>query len=169
MINGITILCNPGCASCSPTDASLCTQCAGGYYLDSGKCLKIRLSGCKLPDGANSCNGCFEGFYLVRSTTPVKCAKCSDSCLTCSSQTTCLSCKPGFKLCGTTCASCIDFCDDCTSPVAPKLCTKCMPGYNYNSDTHSCDQCPIPGCSNCPSPSSCSACADGFLLVASSN
>lgn len=162
-IGGVVTLCNPGCTACSAADASICSQCGGGYYFDAGKCVKIRIAGCRVPSGTDSCGGCFEGFYLVTSTTPVKCTRCSDSCLTCSSATTCLSCNPGSALKAGVCVACIEFCDDCLTPTAPAVCTTCSTGYTYNSETHSCDQCPIPGCSTCTA-TTCSKCAEGFEL-----
>lgn len=90
----------PGCYRC--TDAYVCTQCHGGYYLNSAKsCTKCSLSNCQKcadnrPASSPICEACFGGNYLSGGSC-VSCKKYDANCAVCDKEK-CLSCNSGFHL-----------------------------------------------------------------------
>ena len=147
--------CSSNCSRCE--SSTLCTTCAGAYWLDGDLC-----SACSFPcnncDGsATTCTSCRAGYSLNGNRCLINCAagsypvndytacnRCSSTCLTCQdSANYCTSCGSGmyfldnqcFAACpsgtyasGTSCLPCIDHCADCTTAFS-NVCLNCEYGF----------------------------------------
>lgn len=142
---------------CSECDASTCTTCKDGYFIENNVCIKCsnRTSDCVTCDGNGVCTGCQMGSQLVGG----KCEKCPAGYFSSNfSNTTCTPCgagyyndNPGLSYCSpceqgrysdygaTSCLFCKDrwaACEACTT----EMCTVCEANCNLQSD----------GTCNCP-------------------
>jgi hypothetical protein len=129
--------CNSICGNCSAT-ANNCTSCVSGSgfpYLNitggSGTCL------------AN----CDSGYYPNTNQSPTLCVLCVNPCVTCTNQTSCLSCNSSTYLYGTICVI------TCPANITVN-----------NSATRSCDLCAAV-CATCSGiTSNCTSCATNAAL-----
>jgi len=180
-VNGASVLanCDPGCNQCTSNDPSFCTNCAQGFYLNSGICLPCTItSKCQACSQANStvCTSCFPGAFLSNSV----CVSCQSPCVTCTSATqlsSCTSCPSGYILSNATCTpppangsnSCGVGCANCMMVGNTSTCTLCNSGYVLNSGV--CTPC-LSGCSVCSNTNFaiCLTCAQGnYLNTAAGN
>ncbi|EAR82808.2 hypothetical protein TTHERM_01081680 (macronuclear) [Tetrahymena thermophila SB210] len=107
--NGNCQPCQPPCQNCSGNPNN-CTQCASGYAVQKGTCLKIlndntqcdsTCQTCTLANNANACASCVSGFVLASDNS---CQACQSPCQTCSGSTTsCLTCIASYNLQGNQC------------------------------------------------------------------
>lgn len=88
---GVCQQCSFPCTSCmmSPTYCLTCNQTNSTLYLYNGSCL--------------SNSSCLNGTYANQTT--LTCSACSPACSSCSSQTLCFTCNPGFYYSNNTCLS----------------------------------------------------------------
>jgi proprotein convertase subtilisin/kexin type 5 len=105
--------CNTICSACSGT-ASNCTSCVTGSgfpYLN-------------ISSGSGTCiAACDSGYYPDTNQSPTLCVICVGPCVTCTTQTACLSCNSTTYLYGT---SCVTSCPSLTS-VNDSSSRKCLP------------------------------------------
>ncbi|KAI8467540.1 MAG: hypothetical protein J3K34DRAFT_523627 [Monoraphidium minutum] len=112
--------CKDNCKSCSSGDT--CDVCKDNYWVDNGDCGNCR-SNCKACPSASSCTTCADGYEFSGTECVLSqggfrvvcnpgtyssngsgvCAKCSNHCKTCTSNTTCDVCKTGYRLINNKC------------------------------------------------------------------
>jgi hypothetical protein len=185
--------------------------CETGYFADSSQmkcnqCSSVCLTCQILSTNCTSCNStssfpylnktgtagtclstCQSGMYADTNQSPTLCVNCVGPCVTCTSQTACLSCTSGTYLYLTSClATCppnisvlnsaLSLCQACdavcaTCSVTSSNCTACANGtayYNFNCvsscpsgmviQSNTCVNCDTP-CSTCSNSSNnCTAC-----------
>lgn len=124
------------CAQCN-SDASKCTECTSGFYLDqaTGTCVKC-FEGCSYCESGGSCLGCEPGLGLVNGT---ECQKCqSPNCSSCDEDlAACSLCLDPYYFSETTkkCEQCPAGCASCMSG---QECNLCAEGFDWNSDSTAC-------------------------------
>jgi proprotein convertase subtilisin/kexin type 5 len=74
--------------------------------------------------GTICANPCGNGWYASSASV---CSQCMSVCATCSSGTTCDTCKPGYV--GASCSPCTSPCLTCSGTTT--FCTACTPGSSY--------------------------------------
>ncbi|XP_066992813.1 furin-like protease 2 [Anabrus simplex] len=154
------------CLTCAPahlrvTDLSVCLQqCPEGYYenLEQNTCVPCEQNCASCQDRPDHCTSCDHHLVLhdnrcyaacptyTYETEDYGCAPCHSSCETCngSSETQCISCRPGrYSLAGT----CSNVCPD---------------GYYADKKRRECLKCPN-GCATCNS-AVCLTCNEGWSL-----
>jgi hypothetical protein len=134
-------------SQCSQCNSAVdCTACFSPYYLQISSCLSACDTGFYLY-GQTCYLSCPSGTYTL--TSSYTCQPCLAPCLTCSSQTACLSCTPSYYLEGTTCLTACS-----TTALFP------------NATSLACEACPNP-CVTCQLLNSsvlCLSCSAGYLL-----
>jgi proprotein convertase subtilisin/kexin type 5 len=127
----------------------MCLKCSDGYSLlyDKQECV--------------SCDGCVNGIFEGETIGIATCNRCADNCVECSSESTCVKCREGYRLqkfgakiycilCNDNSETCklngasSEACDnDCYGEVAcPKTDTVCLPPYLRDSQgTNTCMIC----------------------------
>jgi len=145
-------LCHPECIKCSGA-ATTCTACAVGKKLSNGNCVY-----CDEISGYDDCF-CGEGKFWEGSSK--SCADCAEGCKTCSGKDTCLVCKNGYYLEGTTCKAALD--SKCLIPLPSSICRYCKPRFYYDSITNECKNCTalFPDCLICKE-AYCITCKTGY-------
>lgn len=92
------------------------------------------------------------------------CIPCPLYCVNCLSQTSCISCSPGFLQTGRKCLPCpVSNCHNCASSDNSTYCELCAVGYFPTPNATQCLPCP-PHCSSCPNSTYCWACLKGFSV-----
>jgi proprotein convertase subtilisin/kexin type 5 len=137
------------CAACSSVIPN-CQQCTANLIA-----------------GTTFCSTCTLGHYA--DTPRTACLACPANCITCSSPTTCLTCKNSYfmvnSLCVLICSKFKSQCQTCTDTGASIVCDSCATGYYLQTvaPSNQCNACHT-ACTNC-GPSGCLACSNGFLLL----
>ncbi|ELP90326.1 hypothetical protein EIN_189460, partial [Entamoeba invadens IP1] len=155
--------CQPDCKTC--TDGTKCTSCPENALLleDTGKCV--------------TATECPSGYYKDTVTATRKKSKTGSNCLTCESDTKCLSCIDGFYLadegkcsaCNTVagCGKCKSAteCTECTTDnLQPdKTCKKDCPEAYFAKDKV-CTAC-VDDCKTCTEERKCAVCKEDALIV----
>lgn len=170
----VCLLCPSVCTVCS--SATVCSACAGGYYLRG--------------DGYCHSN-CTDRFYPEPST--LQCTACPYDCLTCDRFSVCLSCDAAVDRrvlnssgrcipldgyydnltsisvkCPPVCSTCSSatICSSCAEGYALRLdqfCyTSCLDSF-YIDNMRTCQACPQ-SCLQCSSPVYCTSCKEGYFL-----
>jgi hypothetical protein len=106
------------CVSCGSYNATLCTSCGGGYYLDSSSNCQNCPANCLSCGNSYFCTQAAQGYYIAYQFSPgVRLlqgistfvgvvAQCDPTCATCAFYAHyCLTCTSGFTLLGSTCRS----------------------------------------------------------------
>lgn len=142
----------PGiCTKCN--SSTWCQECAEGYKLVSGKCVKICQAS---PSGP--CTQC-------STADDTKCTNCTVGMGLASNQTTCELCPNGTTW----------KCNACSydSIIKTQACTECVYRTNvkvamyWNTTSRICSNCPQPlACTACNGAGVCTICADGYVMDA---
>lgn len=183
--------CEKSCLTC--TNASVCTSCPIGYYLNSNSLCEECLPNCIDCDNSSVCTQCAEKYYLSNGV----CEKCDESCQTCNDDTNaCTRCASGYYFnqfkrcikCGDNCDKCLDsthcldcateffvapdgscspcadVCFECTGPTAAD-CIECDPGFYLSNSLKKCFKC-HEACTDCYGPNDyeCTKCSPGYFL-----
>ncbi|KAL4502619.1 hypothetical protein ABPG73_014376 [Tetrahymena malaccensis] len=166
-------VCDKSCKLCSsPQDASKCTSCQDGFYLDGGICRKCSSPCSKCIDNDQKCTQCIDNINYKFDAPSNKCIKqCHSSCKECSDPqdiSKCISCNDGFYLDSGYCKKCISPCNTCKNL---NECQSCETGYTFDATSSKCQpQCDT-SCLTCSKPNdqnSCLSCKDGSFLNNSS-
>ena len=168
--------CFSPCATCSPTNPTMCITCLLGYSLTRGQC--IANLNC---NSLATCITCPFGYSLVTNSDQVRinqtCIACNptSNCARCTSanNTICTSCSLGMYLKNTACLNCAAGCALCSSL---SQCLFCTPGYvqvqsgslvgitTLGLSLKTCQPCASP-CSTCiGSTTTCMSCVNNFGL-----
>ena len=166
--NSICTFCDAACKSCLSSNASVCTSCYSGAYLNQ--------------NNQTCSSGCPNGFYPDSSSGNGLCAACSSPCSYCNSATYCLSCLDanlflvnGLCLgCLSPCLTCSSLRTNCTSCDSSSanpylysaMCnTGCQFGY-YPDVSMTCKSCTSP-CASCTNASTnaCITCINGYYQL----
>lgn len=116
----ICLACNSPCATCTGASLLNCTSCIAGYNLIGSSCMQQIVCANYYYSGAclNTCpNTTFAGLNV--------CIDCINNCLTCSSTSSCTSCKLKYYLHNSVCYAI------------------CLPGYYANPNNRYCTPCPV--------------------------
>lgn len=170
--------CDPGCVTCLPSNPSICSVCATGYYLvsSSSNCLVCTAaSQCATcsPATPSTCLSCNPGFFL---NTLNACVQCQYPCTACGQQNanSCTACAIGYALSNNTCIyignsndTQVMYCANAFVVNNTITCTLCLQGYTFTSS--GCAPCSL-GCLVCNANNliSCVKCAPGYFLNPSS-
>lgn len=160
----------PQCLACQSDATSVCTSCADGYQLDSGKCKACDESNCaSCPTNTDECEkykvstGQIAFENNIGEIIPVV---CNAGCLSCSSSNpnTCLNCIDGYSLQNGYCVPCASSCKSCKDG-SPSACLSCYSNAFLSDD--SCIACT--SSSNCltcleSNKASCTSCPYGYSL-----
>lgn len=127
------------CKNCS----SPCLNC----HYKSTYCISCDSTSSLILLQNNSCvSQCSTNYTYPATSIPIpSCISCQSPCLTCSSQTACLSCISGYRFSGNQCS------------------TSCVVRYYFNSSSTSCQQC-SPNCIACTSATFCQSCASNYFI-----
>jgi hypothetical protein len=132
--------CVTDCAVCS--DPETCQSCKEGFYLDSNYCRTCDVK-CATCSAVPSCLSCAAGYFdtdpssstTCETSCPAakygdladrQCKSCSAHCLSCSSETQCISCHAGYYDNNGECLPCSEKCLSCSGS---NQCTVCSPEY----------------------------------------
>ena len=105
--------CHSNCLACEGPTKNDCSQCASGFFLfpNSSTC---------------DSQSCPSGYW--QNSIENTCDTCLDGCATCTDDSTCQSCQPGFFLTAiSTCETCNPICKECYGPKS--VCSSCIDGY----------------------------------------
>lgn len=83
------------CLQCDSTAPSSCLRCASGFYWSGSACAACDTN-CQLCSGSSRCFLAKTGYYLMtdaRGGSTGSIGTCKDTCLTCSEQNHCTSCR----------------------------------------------------------------------------
>ena len=197
----ILAACNPptiGCLDCVNNTVN-CTNCSTVYWLST----TVMKQECILCNQTHStfCNSCNQSVCLTcdanRTIDPANhsncicpqgtfwnsssCLPCIDSCLECSDNSTCITCKTGYSLIGNNfCQPCTPNCFDCNNATSCLTCEAnfmfntldptrigCMlcPDGQFLQTDGSCQLCD-PKCLKCSeTPTKCTDCHPGHTLI----
>jgi hypothetical protein len=148
------IKCDASCLNCTSSSSNDCIFCTEGYLLDQTSCT----------------SACPSGKYPAQG----KCELCNPSCINCTGNSTCTSCKYNLYfyqgscllscpshtfINNSACLDCQQFCRNCTSTG----CYKCDPGYYL--DNFACLPCGK-HCERCDK-NQCHMCVQNYHLVGS--
>ena len=142
---------------CLRGDSHKCTQCKGGYYINSSesKCQKIPLPNC-ISGSSNQCTFCESYYHLENGQCVPNPQNCIDYS---SSQKKCKSCGNYFHLEGEQCVSNPEHC----ITYSNSNCEKCDDGY-YLKD-NGCKYITIKNCESLEEDSThCKTCKEGYIL-----
>jgi len=166
LVNDQCVPCNiPNCVQCS--SLTNCTECAAGYYLLNGRCIRCPTE-CLTCSSGTTCTSCNVGYTLVNGKCMRECPSCCTSCTySPTGNPICTSCINSFVYINGICASCSDGISHCIN-CRNCACTRCRPGYYLHNAT-SCLSCEsaIPNCEICNGPNICLKCSDGYQYEAS--
>ena len=136
---GYTLELSQGSMSCLPavqncTSTSGCYACPYGQVISDGECVSCGASCARCePSAPNNCTSCYSGYYV---TAEMTCALCPDNCTTCTGETNCVTCAPGYvtfvqkvATTRTYCIACSPPCNTCT--LNPDTCTSCITGFEF--------------------------------------
>ena len=134
------------CEEISNDDASKCTKCKNGFYLNNGKCNKCEIEYCSKCSNSTRCTSCVDNYYLNNG----KCIECANkNCKKCDNDK-CYECKNGFYLnddyqcINTTIENCEEL-DEYNN----SRCSYCNSNYGYDSESNLCVKCKDPNCISC--------------------
>ena len=141
--------CSENCLECYGT-ATYCTKCPNYYKLNEDNECEVQYcqaTNCQqcMKYNATQCQICDPYYYVEPST--MKCARCSQNCLTCIDNNSCQECEPNYFVDKRTnlCSRCTNDCKTCTSldDTFGSNCTSCSPGYflNMTDNTGACPKC----------------------------
>lgn len=86
---------NSKLSNCLTQKGSTCTKCAFKYYLSGGKCLPVQAECSDFNYESNTCEGCYNGYYLDLSNV---CRKTNYLCETSDRKGNCLTCFNNYRL-----------------------------------------------------------------------
>ncbi|KAJ1206755.1 hypothetical protein NDU88_002156 [Pleurodeles waltl] len=168
--------CSENCEACSDSDR--CTRCSQGYYLESGKCLKLECgdgevedpdyaecvpceSGCRRCSSSDPeiCSSCIEGLYMYQSRCYNSCPEktyaedSSMNCVDCDSA--CLSCEK---------SECF-WCKEDFYLLDGQCVSDCGSGFYRDEDEGECDMCHRT-CDTCTGPNfyECTRCRGSLVF-----
>ena len=151
--------CSTNCTNCKVPSA--CLGCNSGYYLSNDSCIICPQN--YRCDGLDKIQ-CSYGYYSQQGSST--CTVCPSNCATCSSGSTCTSCKSGYILNDGNCISndsslsCnIANCRKCNSDGSCYSCNE----YYFLNNNNTCSNCP-PNCRYCNSANNCTVCAGDHYL-----
>lgn len=176
------------CSQCS--NATTCTKCQDGYYLNNNVCAKCTQNNCTLCSSATVCTQCASNY--TANSNQSSCFYCPfENCERCDSYMQCAQCKPQFYLsnafngcvsCKSNCLNCENSttCSECSlgyylqenqcwacsehcSQCHETACLTCFPGYGLNSNGQ-CISCNVANCLTCSDNNVCSECISGFTF-----
>jgi hypothetical protein len=154
-----TLDCSANCDIC--TDATTCTDCKTGYYLDeAGLIPDVTITctvcpvNCEACDDATTCTECATGYVngadtLCEDCDPAgyyeddngDCTECPDNCTACDDDTTCTECATGFANGeGTLCDECDTGFEDADEDATALECDACITGNGPYPDCDVCDE-----------------------------
>lgn len=155
--------CPKNCSECflnSTSDLVKCSSCLPGYFFFLGDCV----------------NKCEEGYYF----DGITCQKCSENCLKCSDEKSCIKCDQNYVLstedsCNISCKehqyNSSGVCKECnpeckTCENQNSNCTSCAATYFLENSSKTCVPCPN-FCSECSNSTICKKCISdiNFKLV----
>ncbi|ELP92365.1 hypothetical protein EIN_441950 [Entamoeba invadens IP1] len=165
--------CNLFDANCVECNYSTCLKCSEGTYPNGvGKyCTVDGCVKCKTKTSGSNvypvCEICAPGYNL--NLNDEFCYQNTiDNCEEYETNTnTCLKCKNGFALDGTTCQSCSNTLTNCEECASTSSCTTCSEGFTVGTDNtcHTCSDV-MPNCDKCYSDTSkCKECAVGYYVT----
>ncbi|KAL4503914.1 hypothetical protein ABPG72_022544 [Tetrahymena utriculariae] len=162
-------ICDTQCKLCSsPKDASKCTSCLDGFYLDGGSCKKCSSPCSNCIDNDQKCTQCIDNINYKFDAPSNKCIKqCHYTCKDCSDPqdiSKCISCNDGFYLDSGLCKKCISPCSTCKNSTE---CLTCETGYTFDVTSNKCQPQCDSSCLTCNKPNdanSCLSCKDGSFL-----
>src|SRR3990167_3974717 len=111
-----------GCSSgfaIEPTSGKMCVSC---QPIDP-HCSRCGLNPANTFSKQMACGDCFRGFFLEQSTQ--KCKTCSEGCLYCNNENSCLGCMAGYRVLNGKCAQKEP---NCTDFLPSGGCTRCQSG-----------------------------------------
>lgn len=159
-------ICHNTCAECNGGANNECLSCKANEFLLNMTCIAEcpshffpnNSNQCEECDstcvecnriGDNGCTSCSLGFFLDTESSLVSgsssCIKCDDLCETCSSLSSCLTCKTTSKYKILYNSTCLEAC-----PIG---------AYSINDPTPSCLEC-NPKCNTCDNPEECLTCKE---------
>lgn len=169
--------CDAGCRTCAKLDATVCTSCSAGAFLNNGTCSTCANCGAGTFQSAactattdtacSTCATCAAGTYVAAACGTTKdtvCSACDATCVTCTGAgpNQCATCAAGSFLSANACHACTTcapgtFQASACSATKDTVCSACDP---------SCVTCTGPGanqCGSCPvgtflSANACQAC-----------
>ena len=111
-----------------------CESCYPGYFINNnGHCFSCG-SACYKCSDLNTCNKCYNGFYLSEG----KCNSCMSNCQICSSSSFCSKCENGYYYSNSKCLKCDSNCETCQNQAS--MCLSCKE-QNYLNFDNSCLKC----------------------------
>ena len=158
-----------GCDTCVRTNATLCTVCKPGYYLDltSQTCGKCSANCLTCETNSTFCTSCHPNYDLNSTTGQCEVSKCQvPYCNKCNTtdMDRCVECVSSTFINEVTgkCDNCTQGCANCTNS---ETCERCDDLYVKN-ENNKCDHCPE-NCLKCDSKTTCTTCAPFTILNSS--
>ncbi|KAK8896644.1 hypothetical protein M9Y10_014556 [Tritrichomonas musculus] len=154
---------DPKCKIPSLSDASKCTECADGYYMNDNKeCVDCDAGEhCIACSSSTYCTKCEAGYYVSGGS----CNKCTvENCIRCYRANECNECINGYELKSSNNDECVDTeIPNCKHLERNGQCKTCNAGYGVDNNKK-CTECKVKDCALCSEDyTKCTECKDENL------
>lgn len=120
LATNMCIACQNPCFDCAGTDATLCTSCFSGYYINGNTCTGCSIASCLACTSSTTCSHCVDGTYRSMSGScivcPIHCTLCEFDPI--SSQPSCTECQTSYALSRNIPKNCPEICGDLIAVTA---------------------------------------------------